>query len=221
MSEKKTNVMPVPTKEKFSLAKVKLLKDGGLDVHFEVTEVVGNESYTNKYHVLSAKDIHPDLRKLFKDLCPIMGRVFNITSFKSMIATPDFKATKKQIEIADSFANECLGNIEVKGVSLLGQDDNVGVVLTGLFTVSNNQKTAINTPRMKYAVETFGFEEELENIVCDIENEVYEFLFEGKRAQMDLFGADGELNPLVYGNDADNENENDMFPEMEDPADDV
>lgn len=221
MSEKKTNVMPVPTKEKFSLAKVKLLKDGGLDVHFEVTEVVGNESYTNKYHVLSAKDIHPDLRKLFKDLCPIMGRVFNITSFKSMIATPDFKATKKQIEIADSFANECLGNIEVKGVSLSGQDDNVGVVLTGLFTVSNNQKTAINTPRMKYAVETFGFEEELENIVCDIENEVYEFLFEGKRAQMDLFGADGELNPLVYGNDADNENENDMFPEMEDPADDI
>lgn len=221
MSEKKTNVMPVPTKEKFSLSKVKLLKDGGLDVHFEVTEVVGNESYTNKYHVLSAKDIHPDLRKLFKDLCPIMGRVFNITSFKSMIATPDFKATKKQIEIADSFANECLGNIEAKGVSLSGQDDNVGVVLTGLFTVSNNQKTAINTPRMKYAVETFGFEEELENIVCDIENEVYEFLFEGKRAQMDLFGADGELNPLVYGNDADNENENDMFPEMEDPADDI
>lgn len=211
--------MPVPTKEKFSLAKVKLLKDGGLDVHFEVTEVVGNESYTNKYHVLSAKDIHPDLRKLFKDLCPIMGRVFNITSFKSMIATPDFKATKKQIEIADSFANECLGNIEVKGVSLSGQDDNVGVVLTGLFTVSNNQKTAINTPRMKYAVETFGFEEELENIVCDIENEVYEFLFDGKRAQMDLFGADGELNPLVYGNDADNEN--DMFPEVEDPADDM
>lgn len=211
--------MPVPTKEKFSLSKVKLLKDGGLDVHFEVTEVVGNESYTNKYHVLSAKDIHPDLRKLFKDLCPIMGRVFNITSFKSMIATPDFKATKKQIEIADSFANECLGNIEVKGVSLSGQDDNVGVVLTGLFTVSNNQKTAINTPRMKYAVETFGFEEALENIVCDIENEVYEFLFDGKRAQMDLFGADGELNPLVYGNDADNEN--DMFPEVEDPADDM
>ena len=213
--------MPVPTKEKFSLSKVKLLKDGGLDVHFEVTEVVGNESYTNKYHVLSAKDIHPDLRKLFKDLCPIMGRVFNITSFKSMIATPDFKATKKQIEIADSFANECLGNIEVRGVSLSGQDDNVGVVLTGLFTVSNNQKTAINTPRMKYAVETFGFEEELENIVCDIENEVYEFLFDGKRAQMDLFGADGELNPLVFGNDADNENENDMSPEMEDPADDM
>lgn len=221
MSEKKQNVMPIPTKEKFSLSKVKLLKDGGLDVHYEVTEVVGNESYTNKYHVLSAKDIHPDLRHLFNDLRPIMGRIFNITSFLSMVETSDFKATKKQSELSRDFADEMLKNIEVRGVSFSGQDDNVGVVLTGLFTVSNNQKTAINSPRLKFNTETFGFEEELENIVCDIENEVYEFLFEGKKAQMDLFGADGEPNPLVYVNDADNENENDMFPEMACSADDT
>ena len=215
MSEKKQTVMPIPTKEKFSLSKVKLLKDGGLDVHYEVTEFVGNESYTNKYHVLSAKDIHPDLRKLFKDLCPIMGRVFNITSFKTMIATPDFKATKEQTEIAAAFAEECLGNIEVRGVSLSGQDDNVGVVLTGLFIVSNNQKTVINTPRMKFNVETFGFEEELDYIVCDIENEVYAFLFKGKKAQLELFGADGESAPGLV---AEPEKENGLFPEVGDPA---
>lgn len=126
--------MPIPSEEKFALSKVKLLKDGGLDVHYEVTEVVGNESYTNKYHVLSAKDIHPDLRNLFNDLRPVRGRVFNITSFKTLMETPDFKATKNQKEIAENFAKECLNNIEVRGVSLSGQDDNVGVVLTGLFT---------------------------------------------------------------------------------------
>ena len=53
--------------------------------------------------------------------------------------------------------------------------DNVGVVLTGLFTVSNNQKTAINSPRLKFNTETFGFEEELEEIAADIETEVYAF----------------------------------------------
>lgn len=206
--------MPIPTKEKFALSKVKLLKDGGLDVHYEVTEVVGNESYTNKYHVLSAKDIHPDLRELFNDLRPIMGRIFNITSYKSMMATPDFKATKKQLEIADLFAGECLKNIEVRGVSLSGQDDNVGVVLTGLFTVSNNQKTDINSPRLKFNTETFGFEEELETIVNSIENEVYGFLFEGKKAQLELFGEDGEANPPVFGYDENDDN----FPEMEVPA---
>ena len=215
MSEKKQNVMPIPTKEKFSLSKVKLLKDGGLDVHYEVTEVVGNESYTNKYHVLSAKDIHPDLRDCFDRLRPIMGRIFNITSFLSMVETPDFKATKKQSELSRDFADEMLKNIEVRGVSFSGQDDNVGVVLTGLFTVSNNQKTAINSPRLKFNTETFGFEEELEAIVADIENEVYAFLFKGKKAQLKLFGADGEPAPGLV---AEPEKEDGLFPEVGDPA---
>lgn len=215
MSEKKQNVMPIPTKEKFSLSKVKLLKDGGLDVHYEVTEVVGNESYTNKYHVLSAKDIHPDLRDCFDRLRPIMGRIFNITSFLSMVETSDFKATKKQSELSRDFADEMLKNIEVRGVSFSGQDDNVGVVLTGLFTVSNNQKTAINSPRLKFNTETFGFEEELEAIVADIENEVYAFLFKGKKAQLELFGADGEPAPGLV---AEPEKEDGLFPEVGDPA---
>lgn len=197
MSEKKetANVMPIPSEKSFALSKVKTLKDGGLDVHYEVTETIGNESYTNKYHVESAKDIHPDLRKCFDCLRPIMGRIFNITSFLSMVETDDFKANKHQKEVARNFADEMLKNIEVRGVSYSGQDDNVGVVLTGLFTVSNNQKTAINSPRLKFNTETFGFEEELEAIVADIKNEVYAFLFKGKKAQLKLFGADGEPAP--------------------------
>lgn len=185
----------VPTKEKFALSKIKLVKDGGIEVIYEVTEVIGNESYTNKLHVESAKDIHPDLRKLFNQLRPIMGRVFNVTSYLSMVESPDFKATKAQKDLARNFADECLDNIEVRGVSLSGQGDNVGVVLTGLFTVNNGMKTAINSPRMKFDVESFGFEEELENIVSAIEEESYKFLYEGKRAQLSLFGADGEATP--------------------------
>lgn len=205
--------MLVPSEKAFALSKVKTLKDGGLDVHYEVTETVGNESYTNKYHVESAKDIHPDLRDCFDRLRPIMGRIFNITSFLSMVETSDFKATKSQQQTARSFSDEMLKNIEVRGVSFSGQDDNVGVVLTGLFTVSNNQKTAINSPRLKFNTETFGFEEELEEIAGDIEREVYEFLFKGKKAQLELFGADGEAAPGLTA-----QPENDLFPEVPDPA---
>ena len=119
MSEKKetANVMPIPSEKSFALSKVKTLKDGGLDVHYEVTETIGNESYTNKYHVESAKDIHPDLRECFDRLRPIMGRIFNITSFLSMVETDDFKANKNQKEVARNFADEMLKNIEVRGVS--------------------------------------------------------------------------------------------------------
>ena len=213
----KENKMLVPSEQQFALAKVKLIKDGGITVHYEVTEVVGAESYTNKYHVESAKDIHPDLKDCFDRLRPIMGRIFNITSFLSMLDVKEFKATEKQKEYGRSFADEMLKNIEVRGVSFSGQDDNVGVVLTGLFTVSNNQKTAINSPRLKFNSETFGFEEELEEIAADIETEVYAFLFKGKKAQLELFGANNEPNV----EDDENEENNGLFPSVDDPADDT
>ena len=192
MEKEKSNVMIVPSEKAFRLSKVKTLKDGGLDVHYEVTETIGSESYTNKYHIESAKDIHPDLRNLFEQLRPIMGRIFNVTSFLTLMDTDEMKANQRQKAVATEFAREMLGNIEVRGISLSGSDDNVGVVLSGTFTVSNNQKTAINSPRLKFSTETFGFEEELENIIADIETEVYAFLFKGKKAQLELFGADGE-----------------------------
>lgn len=185
---KTTTAQTVPAEQNFALNKVKMIKDGGLDVHYDVTEAIDGASYTNKFHVESAKDVHPDLINLFERLRPIMGRIFNLTSFLSMIEAKEYKATDAQQAQARAFAQECMNNIEVRGVSLSGQGDNVGVVLTGLFTVSNNQKTAINSPRLKYATETFGFEEELEQIVADIEREVYEFLFKGKKAQLELFG---------------------------------
>lgn len=213
--EKKQNVMLVPSEGSFALSKVKMLKDGGLDVHYEVTETIGNESYTNKYHVESAKDIHPDLRECFVRLRPIMGRIFNITSFLSMIEA-NFKATKVQQEMARNFANEMLQNIDVCGVSYSGQDDNVGVVLSGVFTVSNNQKVAINSPRLKFNTITFGFEEELEDITATIEAEVYAFLFNGKKAQLELFGANGEPTPGINDNNEDGT----LFPDVDDPADD-
>lgn len=190
MSNNKT--MNIPSKGQFALSKVKLVKDGGLIVHYEVTEVINEQSYTNKFNVESAKDVHPDLKKLYDDLRPVLGRVFHLISFQSLLATPGFKATKAQKELGDSYTSKVLDNIEARGVSFSGQDDNIAVVITGLLTVGNGQKTAINTPRIKFNTETYGFEEELETIMNEIESEVYEFLFNGKKAQLELFGANNE-----------------------------
>lgn len=208
--------MLIPSEKAFALSKVKTLKSGGLDVHYEVTETIGDESYTNKYHVESAKDIHPDLRDCFNRLRPIMGRIFNITSFLSIVETPDFKATQKQNELSRDFADEMLKNIKVRGVSFSGQNDNVGVVLTGSFAVLDNQKTAINSPRLNFNTKVFGFEKELEEIAADIETEVYAFLFKGKKAQLELFGADGEPAP---GLSAEKVEDNGLFPDVDDLAD--
>ena len=205
----KTNenaTMAKPTENNFSLEKVKLVNNGGICAHYDVTEVVGGTSYTNHYVVDNGMDVHPDLAGLFEDLRPIVARVFNINSFLSFVEDPANKIPAKIQEQARGFAGELLNNIEVRGVSFSGKDDNVGVVITAVYTTANGLKTCINTPRIKMATISFGFEEELEEIVGKIEREVYAYLFDGKQAQLSLFGADGNANPETNANDPEPDN---------------
>lgn len=182
--------MTKPNPKDFQLEKVKLVNNGGICVHYDVTEVVGGTSYTNHYVVDNGMDVHPDLAGLFEDLRPIVVRVFNINSFLSFVEDPANKIPAKIQEQARGFAGELLNNIEVRGVSFSGKDDNVGVVITAVYKTANGLKTCINTPRIKMATISFGFEEELEEIVGKIEREVYAYLFDGKQAQLSLFGAE-------------------------------
>lgn len=184
--------MKTPSEKAFNLCKVKVVSGGGLDVTFEVEEVIGAEVYRENYHLASSKEIHPDLQKLFDRLKPIMARVYHLSFFRSLLKTPDFKATKKQKELAEEAFKEVIAKLTVTGVALSGKDDNVGVILTGTFTADSNQKMAINSHRMKFSNTRYGFEEEMEEIIGEIEREVYAFLFKNKKAQLTLFDEHGE-----------------------------
>ena len=184
--------MKTPSEKAFNLCKVKVVSGGGLDVTFEVEEAIGAEVYRENYHLASSKEIHPDLQKLFDRLKPIMARVYHLSFFRSLLETPDFKATKKQKELAEEAFKEVIAKLTVAGVALSGKDDNVGVILTGTFTADSNQKMAINSHRMKFSDTRYGFEEEMEEIIGEIECEVYAFLFRNKKAQLTLFDEYGE-----------------------------
>ncbi len=184
--------MRTPTEKAFFLNKVKTISGGGLDVHFEVEETCGQEIYRENYHLASSKEIHPDLQKLFDKLKPIMARIYHLSFFKTIMETPEFEATESQKEIANKAFQDVLNKIQVKGISLSGKDENAGVVLTGTFTADSNQKMAINSHRMKFSDERYGFEQQLEETISDIESEVYKFLFKNKRAQLELFDENGE-----------------------------
>lgn len=201
--------MKTPSENSFSLSKVKVLSDGGLDVHFEVEETCGSEIYNENYHIASSKEIHPDLRKLFGKLKPILARVYHLSFFRTLLDEPEFKATKKQKEIAEDSFKEVLARLNVTGFSLSGKDENIGAVLTGTFTADSEQKMAINSHRIKFRDTRYGFEEEMEQIIGDIEREVYAFLFKNKKAQLELFDEFGEPCGVQNfdGDDQDDESE--------------
>lgn len=212
MSEEKT--MKIPSESAFGLTKAKLDKDGGLEVHYNVSEVVNEEHYSNEYHVKSAKQVHPDLKTQFEALRNCLARVIHFGTFRTMASTKEFKATAKQLELAQNHFQELLNKIEARGVSFSGQDDNIAVIITGLLEVGNGQKFVFNTPRIKFNTEVYGFETELEEIIGEIETEVYAFLFKGKKAQLELFGSNGEPQEetedehnLFSGSDVDTEDD--------------
>ena len=173
----------------FFLSKVKIdPKKSGLEANYQINTVVENDPSIIDRQESCDRAIHPDLQGLFKDLRNIVARVFGITSFLTLIESDDMKLPESKRAIARGYANELVNKIEVRGVNWSGQDENRGVIITAVFETSNGLKTCINTPRIKLSTISFGFEEELEKITDAIKGEVYKYLFEGKQAQLSLFG---------------------------------
>lgn len=189
----KTNT---PTEKDFNLSKVKLLPKGGIKVNYQITQVVDGESSLIDRDETCTRDIHPDLAGLFEDLRVIVARVFNITSFLTLLESDEMQLTDGAKKVARDFADELIAKIDVRGVSWSGTDESVGVVVTAVFETPNGLKTCINSPRIKLAQISFGFEEELEQICEQIKSEVYAYLFNGKQAQLSLFGDLPEENPV-------------------------
>lgn len=89
--------MVAPTKEQFCLNKIKLVKDGGLDIVYTVRVTCGSENYYENYHFVSPRICHPDLLDKVESLKPMMLRVLHLSFFRSLMETPDFKATKNKM----------------------------------------------------------------------------------------------------------------------------
>lgn len=177
-----------PTEKDFNLSKVKLLPKGGIKANYQITQVVDGESSLIDRNETCTRDIHPDLARLLEDLRVIVARAFNITSFLTLLESDEMQLTDASKKVARDFADELIAKIDVRGVSWSGTDESVGVVVTAVFETPNGLKSCINTPRIKLAQISFGFEEELEQICEQIKSEVYAYLFNGKQAQLSLFG---------------------------------
>lgn len=188
-------LLTIPTEKDFNLSKVKLLPKGGIEAEYQVTQVVEGETSVIDRKETCTRDVHPDLIGMFEDLRNIVGRVFNITSFLTLLESDEMKLPESKKMMARSFADELIQKIEVRGISWSGTGDKAGVVITAVYETANGLKTCINTPRIVLSTISFGFEEELEKIVDYVKKEVYAYLFKGKQAQLSLFGGNGENEP--------------------------
>lgn len=188
-------VMAVPSESSFKLSKVQLQSNESVKVNYEICESVGGVEYTNKYKIESTKEIHPDMKHLFDCLADVLADTCNVYKLVDTVCLPKFEATEEQRTIAREELETITEGITVKSVTLSGKDDNIGCIISGEMEVKCGLKATIITPRLKYNEEVFGFEHELGTMLMKLQEEIYAYLFKGKRAQLELFGADGEADP--------------------------
>lgn len=144
----------------FTLKKLKYIPDGNVNASFIMQEIRGDEIYHNKNKLESNKLPHPDLTALLTQMILIAKRVFMYGEDQS---------------------------VQVTGLSITGFEETKAVIITALVMAPAGVMMAINTHKIELSGDIYAFEEELSSITDKIEKEVFEYLFKGKKAQLELF----------------------------------
>jgi hypothetical protein len=143
--------------------KVKLVKKETVEVSYSKTEEDGSITEVSESHKTV---VHPDLKNAMQKLAPHLAcltEYVTVTKIKN----------KEEVE-----------NFFVTGYSIGGDEDDLGIVITGQRTLKNGKTITLNTPftRFDEADESkYYFIDQVNQLVGEIEEEVSAYL-DGKKA---------------------------------------
>lgn len=167
-----------PLKDQFVLSEVKSLDRASLQIKANAIRSDGVQSfeipYTGTYEIVP----HPDLISLFDGLTERLAEYFGYMSFDSVVNETRFKADKAQKKYTEELTKRILSDIKVTGISVSGKER------TGLVVKGTYKGCSINTKPLYFTNEDYG--DSLRETMDSIEEEVYNFLFEDKKAQLEV-----------------------------------
>ena len=173
----------------FALQRVKMGKNGGLDITYSLTEVKDGVTIHHKYTVSDTRNCHSDMSALFEGLKTIAALVFRIDQIWEIGEDSQFNGSNEQKGMLKALYVDNVEAFQVIGLTIGGKPCNEGVILQCDYTTAAGQHTKLVTPKLKFDVNAYGFEPELRNMVDAIEDEVYKYIFEDKTAEEETFNA--------------------------------
>lgn len=173
-----------PKKESFNLKTVKTKDRASLDFEGSAMLSVDNESYEIPYLGLQPITPHPDLLNELDRLRVRLASFYGYTLFESLVNGSNFVASAAQKKYASQFTEQMISKITVNGISFSGKERDK-IVIKGSY-----EGSAINTKPLHFSNPEYG--EELQEICDKIEDEVYEYIFMNKKAQLDIFPEEDE-----------------------------
>lgn len=172
--------------EQFTLKKVKRVKNGGLEIHWEIKDTVGQETYYDESNKKSSKEPHEDLMTILRSFAPEVGKILKLNAVELTVKGKEFGATEQQIKDAEKAKIDLYNRVRVNGIAITGMGENRGAKILAVYQPDTMQALAVN-PGIRFNTEVYGFESEIEDKIALLEKECYLYLFDEKRAQLDLF----------------------------------
>jgi len=177
-----------------TLKKVKLKKNGGLDIDYQQPDPQDNSQIANQAQYNRIP--HEHLVGAIEGLKPFLAKSHNLFSFekwnKEMMSEAEYKAMDALEKLFGEAKQTILNSVDVTGIFFSGQDNpdanddsvdaNFGVIITGTHNCGGT-KVAFNSPRIILSRDTFGFEDELKRQIKKIKKEVHAYLYDGKRGK--------------------------------------
>lgn len=134
--------------------------------------------------------VHSDFHTALDSLKPIVAEIHYYKEMMLLGSSNFSKEEKKAFNLLkkhiDREYTQLLQNITISGVALSGNDKTLGVIITGTIKSEIGQKTALNTPRIMLAADSYGFEQELSDMIDAVTDEMYLYLYEKKKAVPDF-----------------------------------
>lgn len=178
------NLYEKPKKESFVLDEVKSKDRASLDVKAHAPRTDGAANFEMPYNGSVPVVPHPDLFDLFDKLKVRLASAFGYLHSRTVVNDSRFGANAMQKELITEATDYILADIKVTGISLSGKER------TGLIVKGTYKGQAINTKPLHFSNQEYG--EEIQEIADNIRSEVYEFLFKGKKAQLNAFDEEEE-----------------------------
>lgn len=184
-----------PKRQHFHMTQIKWL-NGVVEFKATLDLIDGQETYKPKLHDSYPIQPSPHMTDILDQMKNPLATTHGLLDVENVVHQKEFNGQEFQKKLAVKHTTEKLKDINVSGCIISGEDKRRGVKITG-----TNRGLAINSPKLLFVGTKYGFEKDLEDLADALEDELYEFVFNGKKAQLSAFEPKSNAEPAPKSKD--------------------
>jgi hypothetical protein len=140
----------------------------------------------------SEKPPHPDLFTKINDLKSYFLDKTGYSQYIDLCRELTIDDQDKRLRVAEEFEN-LMQRTSITGLSFQGDETSQGVSINGYIKYPKGGGNGISSKKITFGKQNLGYENDVEDKCDEIKKEVYAFLFQGKKAQQEMFDQEPEL----------------------------